>query len=132
MRGKVPEGHKPKGVTACLLRNTGGWGTDPWREQGFEAAGRFAGSFASAELSVRCQERHGSNGSERSAARQGGKTSKGEPHERSRHATRLSRLGEEETVRRARNPEGGTNRRVVSSGCCGFPLLICAEEEETP
>ena len=30
------------------------------------------------------------------------------------------------------NPEGGTYRRLVSSGFCGFPLLKCAVEGETP
>lgn len=132
MRGKASEGNKPKEVSACLPGNTGWSGTDLWREQSFEAAGRFAGFFASVETPVRCQERQGSRGSERSTARQGGKASKGEPHERSRHATRLSRLGEEEAVKRVKNPEGGTNRRVVSFGSGRFPLLIGAEEEETP
>jgi hypothetical protein len=55
------------------------------------------------------KQRQGSKGSERSTARQRGKTSKGEPHERSWHEIRPGRLWEEETVKKVKNLEDGTD-----------------------
>jgi hypothetical protein len=54
-------------------------------------------------------QRQGSKDSERSAARQRGKTSKGKPQECSWYETGPGRLGEEKTVKKVKNLEGGTD-----------------------
>jgi hypothetical protein len=62
----------------------------------------------------------------------GGYASKGEPHERSQHETRLGRFEEEKTVKRVRNPVGGTALGLwQASGSSGLLELIRAEEDQT-
>jgi hypothetical protein len=65
---KAPEGQKPRGVSAPKPGNTGFESTDPQREQRFEVEGCCSNSRP--RLIVRTStQRHGSNGSEKSAAR---------------------------------------------------------------
>lgn len=125
------EGQKPMGVSARRPSKGGWFGNGSLA--GARLRSRGSGRSASLRWGLATgQQRQGSRDSERGTARQGGKTPKGEPQERSRREIEPGRPGEEEAVRRVRNPGGGTDWGLASPGISLLPWLTCAEEDETP